>query len=111
MLKNTEGKEVGVFEQEITMDIKEGQIWRKHGPYDWLKIIQILDPAYSNHDGGIHGARCQYYPPQLKGMQCRGGTIFFVADCRTPDGGVDTWEDQITHNRTLLSDFKRGGAI
>ena len=93
------------------MDIKEGQTWRKQGPYDWLKIIQILDPDYPGHDGGKHGARCNYYPPQLKGMQCRGGETYFVADERAPDGTVTSWEDQITHNRTLLSDFKRGGAI
>jgi hypothetical protein len=93
------------------MDIKEGQIWRKCGPHDWLKIIQILDPEYPGHDGGKHGAMCRYYPPQLAGMQCRGGKTFFVADAQAPDGTITSWEDQITHNRLPLTDFNRGTPI
>ena len=93
------------------MDMKQGQIWRKRGPYDWLKIIQILDPDYHGYDGGKYGAICKYYPPQLKGMQCRGGKIYFVADEKLLDGSVSSWEEQIVNNRTLLSHFKRGTPI
>ena len=91
-------------------DLMEGQIWRKHGPYGWLKIIQILDPEYPRHDGGCHGARVVYFPPQLKGIQCRGGAHRFLADDRT-DGVITSWEEQIIHNRNLLTDFKRGEGV
>ena len=80
--------------------IKEGQIWRKRGPYGWLKILQILDPEYGGYDGGLHGARVVYYPPQMDGIQCRGGSERFVADT-TFEGALVTWEEQITHNRYL----------
>ena len=88
-------------------DLLEGQIWRKHGPYGWLKIIQILDPEYSGHDGGLPGSVVVYFPPQLKGIQCRGGARRFIADDIT-DGVITSWGEQIVHNRHLLSDFKRG---
>ena len=92
--------------------LREGQIWRKRGPYDWLKILQILDPDYERYDGGCHGARVLAYPPQLKGAQCRGGKRFFIADSRDKtDGIITTWEAQITANRTLLVGFKRGDLL
>ena len=92
------------------MELKEGQIWRKEGPYSWLKILQILDPEYIGYDGGLHGVRVVYYPPQLKGIQCCGGVCRFVADARI-DEDVVSWEDQITHNRHLLGKWKRSEPI
>lgn len=92
-------------------DIKEGQIWRKRGPHGWLKIIQILDPEYQRYDGGCHGARVVYFPPQLKGIQCRGGVHRFLADCRL-DGSIISWEEQIIHNRYVLCDgWNRGNSV
>ena len=91
-------------------DLMEGQIWRKPGPSGWLKIIQILDPDYPNHDGGLYGAMVAYFPPQLKGIQCRGGAHRFLADDIT-DGVITSWEEQIAHNRYLLQGFKRGEAV
>ena len=77
------------------MRLEEGQIWRKQGPYGWLKILQILDPEYKGYDGGLPGARVVFYPPQLKGIECRGGDEGFIADALF-DGTVVTWEEQIT---------------
>lgn len=86
------------------MTIKEGQVWRKEGPGDWLKIIQILDPDYGTYDGGKHGCIVHCYPDQLKGIQLRGGRQFFIADNKE-----ETWEGQIMRNRFILKDgWKRG---
>lgn len=90
--------------------MRENQIYRKEGPYGWLKIIQILDPVYPGYDGGLHGARVVLYPPQLHGIQCRGGRGRFIADAKF-DGRVVSWEDQIAHNRSLLGNWKRGDMI
>lgn len=92
------------------MKLKKGQIWRKVGPYGWLNILQVLDPEYPRYDGGLHGARVVYYPPQLNGIQCRGGAQRFVADAQLDDVVV-SWEDQLTHNRHLLMDWKRGEPV
>jgi len=82
------------------MRLEEGQIWRKQGPYGWLKILQILDPEYRGYDGGIPGARVVFYPPQTRGIECSGGNERFVADVPF-EGALVTWEAQITHNRYL----------
>ncbi len=92
------------------MKLKEGQVWRKEGPHGWLKILQILDPEYPKHDGGLHGARVTYYPPQLNGIQCRGGLGRFITDARIGEDVV-SWENQITHNRHLLGGWKRGESV
>jgi len=92
------------------MELKEGQIWRKEGQFGWIKILQIIDPEYPGYDEGLPGARIVYFPPQLKGIQCRGGKTFYVADT-TVDGVIVPWEDQITHNRHLLGEWKRGASI
>ena len=83
------------------MRLQEGQVWRKRGPYGWLKILQILDPEYEGYDGGLPGARVVFYPPQLKGIDCHGGDEGFIADT-TFEGTLVTWEEQITHNRYLI---------
>jgi hypothetical protein len=88
----------------------EGQIWRKRGPHGWLKILQILDPEYPDYDGGCHGARVVYFPPQLKRIQCRGGACRFLADDSTT-GVIIPWEEQVTNNRYLLNGFKRGESV
>jgi len=85
-------------------EIKVGQVWRKQGPYGWLRIERILDPDYGEYDGGCHGCTVTSFPPQLKGIQLRGGKRFFFADVP----GMK-WEDQIKNNRFLLEDgWKRG---
>ena len=89
---------------EENIKLEEEQVWRKDGPYDWLKIVQIIDPNYPNYDGGIAGCRAIYYPPQLKGLQLRGGKIFFVSSVV----GM-SWEEQIKHNRHLLEDGLKHG--
>jgi len=90
--------------------MKENQTYRKEGPCGWLKILQVLDPAYPGYDGGLHGARVVLYPPQTHGIQCRGGKERFVADAKF-DGMIIPWEDQISHNRRLLGNWKRGDRI
>lgn len=78
------------------VEIKEGQVWRKQGPFGWIKIEKILDPKYSSeyeYDGGLLGCVARYYPPQLKGVKLCGGKTYFLA-------GVD-WEKQVMNNRFL----------
>ena len=84
--------------------IEVGQVWRKQGPYDWLKIERIQDPDYPEYDGGIAGCSARYYPAQLKGIYLRGGKVFFVANSNTM-----SWQEQIIRNRFLLREgWKRG---
>ena len=81
--------------------IKEGQIWRKFGPFDWLRVNNIQDPVNPAYDGGAIGCGVTLFPPQLKGMQLRGGVHRFIA-------GTD-WRGQITATRyQLLGAGKRG---
>jgi len=77
------------------MKIEVGQIWRKQGPYGWLKIERILAPGYPDYDGGLSGCVARYYPPQLKGIKRRGGKTFFLAG---------DWEIQVQRNRFLFED-------
>lgn len=79
------------------------QIWRRQGPYGWIKIVRILDPRYEGYDGGLVGCSVICFPPQLKGVQCRGGCKRFV-------GGSD-WEEQVMYNRFLLENWKRGDRV
>ena len=86
------------------MEFEVGQVWRKDGPYDWLSIEQILDPDYPNYDNGCIGVVVKSFPPQLKGIQLRGGKRYFVASNKN-----ESWKDQITRNRHLLKKgWKRG---
>lgn len=32
-----------------------GQVWRKAGPCDAVKIERVMQPGYDEHDGGIPG--------------------------------------------------------
>ena len=89
---------------EENIKLEEGQVWRKDGPYDWLKIVQIIDPKYHNYDGGIAGCRARYYPPQLNGLQLRGGKILFMSNVV----GMP-WQEQIKNNRHLLGDDLKHG--
>ena len=85
-------------------ELKVGQVWRKQGPYDWQRIERILDPEYDEYDGGCPGCIVTSFPPQLKGIQLRGGKRFFIGDTKEL-----TWEEQIKINRyPLEDDWKRG---
>jgi len=77
------------------MELKVGQVWRKQGPYGWLKIEQILAPGCPEYDGGLPGCVARYYPPQFKGIKLKGGKTFFLAG---------DWEVQVQRNRFLLAD-------
>ena len=84
--------------------IEEGQVWRKEGPYGWLRVERIVAPNYPEYDGGLPGATITSFPPQLKGIQLRGGKQYFMSDSPTM-----TWQEQIKHRRFLLKDgWKRG---
>lgn len=78
------------------MEFKVGQVWRKLGPFDWIKITHIEDPKYPNYDGGLIGVGFLAYPPQLKGVQLRGGKGYFYP-------GLD-WEEFVMENRFLLEE-------
>jgi len=79
-------------------EIKEGQIWRKEGPYDWLRIERIIAPGYPNYDGGLAGVVVKHLPPQLKGIKLKGGKTGFYASNKN-----HTWVEMIQMNRTLLT--------
>jgi len=89
-------------------EIKEGQVWRKEGPHGWYRIDQICDTKYSEYDGGLSGVFVTEFPPQLKGIQCRGHRKgWFIAD-----SNQYTWEEQLKRNRFPLKEgWKRGEAI
>lgn len=74
--------------------IEPGQIWRKRGPYDWLKIDMIHDPRYPEYDGELVGCSVTFYPPQKRRIKLAGGKQRFIP-------GSD-WEEQIKDNRFLL---------
>lgn len=73
-----------------------GQIWRKRGPFDWLKIDMIHDPRYPGYIGGLIGCEVTFYPPQKKKINLRGGKRRFIP-------GKD-WEEQVMENRFLLEE-------
>lgn len=89
--------------EEKELVIFTGQVWRKQGPYNWVKILRILDPRYEGYDGGLIGCAVICFPPQLKGIQCRGGCTRFI-------GGSD-WESQVMDNRFLLGNWKQGDRV
>ena len=35
--------------------LKSGQVWRKMGPIDALKIVRVMMPGHAEHDGGANG--------------------------------------------------------
>jgi len=35
--------------------LSKGQVWRKCGPIDAIKIIRVMMPGHSEHDGGAQG--------------------------------------------------------
>ena len=78
------------------MEIQKGQVWRKLGPYDWLKVDMIRDPRYPEYDGGLIGCEVTFYPPQKKVINLRGGKRRFIF-------GRD-WEEQVRDNRFLLEE-------
>lgn len=84
--------------------IEVGQVWRKEGPHGWIRIERILTPSHQNYDGGFPGATITSFPPQVNGIQMRGGKQYFIGDSQT-----ETWQEQIKHNRFLLKDGWRRG--
>lgn len=81
---------------ENDIRIEPGQIWRKLGPYDWIKITHIEDPRYPNYDGGLIGVGVIAYPPQFKGIKLRGGHREFWPG--------KYWEEHVRNNRFLLEE-------
>ncbi len=79
---------------EEPIKIEAGQIWRKLGPFNWIKITHIEDPNYPNYDGGLIGVGIIAYPPQLKGVKLKGGRREFWPG--------RNWESRIRDNRFLL---------
>lgn len=35
--------------------IAVGQVWRKAGPSDAVKVVRVMQPGHAEHDGGIPG--------------------------------------------------------
>lgn len=74
--------------------IEPGQIWRKLGPFDWLRIDQIHDPKYPGYEGGLIGCEVTFYPPQKKKISLKRGRRRFIPG--------RNWEAEIKENRFLL---------
>jgi hypothetical protein len=89
------------MEQELI--VFPDQIWRKEMAYDWLRVDRIQDPRYEGYDGGMIGCSVTLFPPQLHGIQCRGGKRRFIA-------GED-WEKEVMENRFLLQNWHRGDKL
>ncbi|MFW5804096.1 MAG: hypothetical protein ACOCWG_02575 [bacterium] len=51
-------KKVNVLEKHSYIP-EIGDIWRKHGPCDWMKIECRQWPKFSEFDGGLKGASVQ----------------------------------------------------
>lgn len=60
------------------MSICEGQIWRKDGPCDWVKIIKVLIPGHPQHDGGAPG--CSVVFSNMNGNWERRGWFILAKD-------------------------------
>lgn len=89
----------------LAEDLKPGTVWRKMGPYDWIRIESIQDPALlESYDGGLPGVSVTQFPEQKHGIQLRGGKHCFI-------GGAD-WPEQVRSNRFVLAPgWKRGDKI
>jgi len=37
------------------VSLREGQVWRKSGPFDWLRVKTIMFPGTPGDDGGLPG--------------------------------------------------------
>lgn len=83
-----------------SVEIEEEQVWRKRGPYDWLRIEQILELGRTGYDGGLPGCVVTCFPPQLEGVKLRDGVRLFVAG---------DWRAHVRDNRYILSDGWKGG--
>lgn len=35
--------------------VKVGDVWRKEGPCDWIKVVRVCLPDCPGHDGGAPG--------------------------------------------------------
>jgi len=35
--------------------VKVGDVWRKRGPCDWIKVVRLQFPGVSGYDGGLRG--------------------------------------------------------
>ncbi|WP_045861713.1 hypothetical protein [Teredinibacter purpureus] len=35
--------------------LESGQVWRKTGPIDAIKIVRVMMPGHQEHDGGANG--------------------------------------------------------
>lgn len=40
--------------------VRAGDVWRKAGPGDWLKVIRVQMPHSPNYDGGLRGCSVVY---------------------------------------------------
>lgn len=49
------------FEGEFAkVPLAVGQVWRKHGPVDALKIVRIVMPDFEHWDGASPGVSCRH---------------------------------------------------
>lgn len=51
-LKSTDNPGVGV---DAPVRLEVGQVWRKAGPYDWLRVTDIMLPGSPKDDSGLPG--------------------------------------------------------
>lgn len=40
--------------------VKRGDVWRKAGPCDWIKVVRVQLPEHPNYDGGLPGCSVRF---------------------------------------------------
>jgi hypothetical protein len=72
---------------------KIGDVWRKHGPCDWVKIVSRQWDGFPEYDGALKG--CSIVMTNLNGNWKRQGVFW---PCNDPD---EFASDMKKHFRTL----------
>lgn len=83
----------GIFH---TVELKAGQVWRKFGPADWLRIRVICLPGYEGYDGGAPGVFVDFRTDGGRWQQGNGG--FYAVD--SMEEMIEFLRDQIVFQRT-----------
>ena len=58
--------------------VMPGDIWRKNGPCDWVKVLRVQMPHDPNYDGGLRG--CSVVSTNCKGNWQRRSWFIAVND-------------------------------
>lgn len=59
------------------VSLREGQVWRKAGPFDWLRVEKVMLPGTPGDDGGLPGV--SFDTLGKHGKSKRGSSLFLPA--------------------------------